>query len=82
MTRQSQNKKREHNAPLFKTCVSIDTNGQLVIDHEWVEPKNLIEALSIYKDDYYKHILSAIIKHCKAESLSFDDKLNKLLKQI
>ena len=82
MTRQSQNKKREHNAPLFKTCVSIDTNGQLVIDHEWVDPKKLITALSIYKDDYYKHILSAIIKHCKAESLSFDDKLNKLLKQM
>ena len=50
MINQNQNKKRERNAPLFKTCVSIDTNGQLVIDHEWIEPKNLIEALSIYKD--------------------------------
>ena len=82
MIKKKGNKKREHNAPLFKTCVSIGTDGQLVIDHEWIEPKNLIEALSIYKDNYYRYILSAIIKHCKSESLSFDDKLNKLLKQM
>ena len=67
---------------MFKKCLSIDTNGRLVIDHEWVDPKNLIDALSIYKDDYYKYILSAIIKHCQSESLTFDDKLNKLLKQV
>ena len=82
MKNQKRNKKREHNAPLFKTCVSIDTNGQLVIDHEWIEPKNLMDAMAIYKDDYYKHILSAIIKHCKSESVFFDDKLNKLLRQM
>tara|TARA_R110002096_G_C14056802_1_gene673915 strand:+ start:252 stop:500 length:249 start_codon:yes stop_codon:yes gene_type:complete len=82
MKNQKTNKKREHNAPLFKTCVSIDTNGQLVIDHEWIEPKNLMDAMAIYKDDYYKHILSAIIKHCKSESVFFDDKLNKLLRQM
>ena len=62
--------------------MSIDTNGQLVIDHEWIEPKNLMDAMAIYKDDYYKHILSAIIKHCKSESVLFDDKLNKLLRQM
>ena len=82
MINQNQNKKREHNAPLFKTCVSIGTDGQLVIDHEWIEPSKLIDALSIYKDDYYKHVLSSIIKHCKSESLSFDDKINKLLRQM
>ena len=82
MTKKKRNKKREHNAPLFKTCVSIDTNGRLVIDHEWVDPKKLIDALSVYKDDYYKYILSAIVKHCQSESLAFDDRLNKLLKQV
>lgn len=82
MIKKKRNKKREHNAPLFKTCVSIDTSGRLVIDHEWVDPKKLIDALSIYKDDYYRYILSAIVKHCKSESMSFDDKLNKLLRQM
>ena len=82
MTKKKRNKKRERYAPLFKTCVSIDTNGRLVIDHEWVDPKKLIDALSIYKDDYYKYILSAIVKHCKSESVFFDDKLNKLLRQM
>ena len=67
---------------MFKTSVSIATNGRLVIGHELVAPKKLIDALSIYKDDYYKYILSAIIKHCQSESLTFDDKLNKLLKQV
>ena len=82
MRNQNQNKKREHNAPLFKTCVSIDTKGQLVIDHEWVDPKKLITALSIYKDDYYKYILAAIVKHCKSEYYTFDDKLRNLLRNI
>ena len=82
MKSQSQNKKREHNAPLFKTSVSIGSDGLLVINHEWIEPSKLLDALSIYKDDYYKHRLSAIIKHCKSESVSFDDKLNKLLRQM
>ena len=82
MISRNQNKKREHNAPLFKTCVSIDTNGQLVIDHEWVEPKKLLDALSIYKDDYYKYTLAAIVKHCKSESHNFDDKLRNLLRNI
>ena len=82
MINQNQNKKRERYAPLFKTCVSIDINGQLVIDHEWVEPKKLLDALSIYKDDYYKYILAAIVKHCKSESINFDDKLRNLLRNI
>ena len=45
MINKKANKKRELNAPLFKTCVSVDTNGQLIIDHEWVDPKKLLIAL-------------------------------------
>ena len=80
MTQQNQsNKKREHNAPLFKTCVSVTTDGNLIIDHEWVDPNRLIAAL---KKTSYEHILASIVKHCMSESLVFDDKLNKLIKHI
>ena len=80
MTQQNQsNKKRERNAPLFKTCVSVNTDGNLIIDHEWVNPNHLIAAL---EKTSYEHILASIVKHCMSESLVFDDKLNKLLKHI
>ena len=83
MNQQKQsNKKRERNAPLFKTCVSVNTKGNLIIDHEWVNPAKLITSLSRYKDDHYKHIFVAIINHCMSESLGFDEKLNKLLRQM
>ena len=80
MINKKANKKRELNAPLFKTCVSVDTNGQLIIDHEWVNPKKIIERLN--DDNYYKYILASIVKHCMSESVTFDERLNKLLKQI
>ena len=79
MTRQSQNKKREHNAPLFKTVVSINNDGNLIINHEYPNPKKIVERLN---DTHYKYIISAIVKHCMAESVNFDERLNKLLKQI
>ena len=80
MTQQKQrNKKREHNAPLFKTCVSVNTDSNLIINREWVDPNRLITAL---KKTSYEHILASIVKHCMSESLVFDDKLNKLLKHI
>ena len=82
MTPNPRNKKRERNAPLFKTCVAVNTKGNLIIDHEWVNPEKLIAALSGYKDDHYKHIFVAIINHCMSESLGFDEKLNKLLRQM
>ena len=80
MINQSQNKKREHEAPLFKTVVSINTDGNLIINHEYPNPKAIVERLE--KDTHYKYIISAIVKHCMAESVNFDERLNKLLKQI
>ena len=79
MRNQNQNKKREHNAPLFKTVVSINNDGNLIINHEYPNPKKIVERLN---DTHYKYIISAIVKHCMAESVNFDERLNKLLKQI
>ena len=76
------NKKGKRNAPLFKTCVSVNTKGNLIIDHEWADPEKIIDALSGYKDDHYKYIFAAIVKHCLSESIGFDEKLNKLLRQV
>ena len=73
------NKKRELNAPLFKTSVSINSEGQLITDHEWVDPKKLIHVLDTIS---YKHILASVIRHCLSESVGFDEKLNKLLKSL
>ena len=75
----NQNKKREHEAPLFKTIVSVRTDGNLIIDHEWVNPEKIIERLN---DTHYKYIISSIVKHCMSESINFDERLNKLIKRI
>ena len=79
MTNQSPNKKRERNAPLFITKVSINTDGNLIINHEYTNPKTIIERLD---DTHYKYIISSIVKHCMSESVNFDERLNKLLKQL
>ena len=80
MNQQKQNnKKREHNAPLFKTCVSVNDNGNLIIDHEWVDPNLLVIAL---EKTSYRHILASIVRHCMSESSGLDEKINKLLKHI
>ena len=76
---QKQNKKREHEAPLFITKVSINTDGNLIINHEYPNPKTIIERLN---DTHYKYIISSIVKHCMSESVNFDERLNKLLKQL
>ena len=46
MRNQNQNKKREHNAPLFKTVVSINNDGNLIINHEYPNPKKIVERLN------------------------------------
>ena len=79
MRNQNQNKKREHNASLFKTVVSINNDGNLIINHEYPNPKKIVERLN---DTHYKYIIASIVKHCMAESVNFDERLNKLLKQI
>ncbi len=53
---QKQNKKREHEAPLFITKVSINTDGNLIINHEYPNPKKIIEQLN---DTHYKYIISS-----------------------
>ena len=79
MINKKANKKRELNAPLFKTCVSVDTNGQLIIDHEWVDPKKLLIAL---EKTSYRYTSASIVRHCISDSVGFDEKINKLLKNI
>ena len=79
MKNQSQNKKRERNAPLFITKVSINTDGNLIINHEYHNPKTILERID---DTHYKYIISSIVKHCMSESVNFDERLNKLLKQM
>ena len=79
MINQSQNKKREHEATLFKTEVSINTDGNLIINHEYPNPKTILERID---DTHYKYIISSIVKHCMSESVNFDERLNKLLKQM
>ena len=56
------------------------SDGNLIINHEYPNPKTIIERLE--KDTHYKYIISSIVKHCMAESVIFDERLNKLLKQI
>ena len=51
MINQSQNKKREHEAPLFKTVVSINTDGNLIINHEYPNPKTIVERLERERND-------------------------------
>ena len=79
MRNQNQNKKREHNAPLFKTVVAINNDGNLIINHEYPNPKKIVERLN---DTHYKYIIASIVNHCMAESVNFDERFNKLLKQI
>ena len=76
--RKKPNKKREQNlAPLFKTCVSVNNHGQLITDHEWVDPKKLVEALDTVA---YTHVLASVVRHCMSDSINFDKKLDSLLK--
>ena len=79
MINKKTNKKREHKAPLFKTVVSINNDGNLIINNEYPNPKKIVERLN---DTHYKYIIASIVKHCMAESINFDERLNKLLKQI
>ena len=51
MINQNQNKKRERNAPLFITKVSINTDGNLIINHEYPNPKTIVERLERERND-------------------------------
>tara|TARA_R100001377_G_C3136707_1_gene91240 strand:- start:198 stop:419 length:222 start_codon:yes stop_codon:yes gene_type:complete len=66
-------------AIIFSTVVSINNNGELVTTHESLPNKKVLKELG---DDYYAHLISAIVTHCKADSFHFDDQLRNLLRSI
>ena len=47
-------------AILFSTVVSINNHGNLITTHESLPPEGVRKALG---DDYYAHLISAIVKH-------------------
>ena len=66
-------------AILFSTVVSINNDGNLITRHESLPVKSVQEELG---SDYYAHLISAIINHCKADSHYFDEQLRNLLRSI
>jgi len=70
---------RTKEAILFSTVVSISNEGNLITTHESLPTEGVNKALG---DDYYAHLISAIVRHCKADSLYFDEQLRNLLRRI
>ena len=70
---------RTKEAILFSTVVSINNNGNLITRHESLPSKEVLKELG---DDYYAHLISSIVNHCKADSHHFDDALRNLLRSI
>ena len=66
-------------AILFSTVVSINNDGNLITRHESLPVKAVQEELG---NDYYAHLISAIVNHCKADSHYFDEQLRSLLRSI
>ena len=70
------NKKREHEALLFKLEVGLNTDGNILFNYDWVKPELVVESL---KDYEHAHIISAIIRHCLSNGYKLDNELNYLL---
>ena len=70
---------RTKEAILFSTVVSINNNGNLITRHESLPTKEVLKELG---DDYYAHLISSIVNHCKADSYHFDEELRNLLRSI
>ena len=66
-------------AILFTTVVSINNEGNLVTRHESLPTKDVLKSLG---DDYYAHLICAIVRHCKSDSHYFDEQLGNLLRSI
>ena len=66
-------------AILFSTTVSINNEGNLITRHESLPTNEVLNKLS---DDYYAHLICAIVNHCKSDSHYFDEQLSGLLKTI
>ena len=70
---------KRNEAILFSTVVSINNEGNLVTRHESLPTKDVLKNLG---DDYYAHLICAIVRHCKSDSHYFDEQLGNLLRSI
>ena len=70
---------KRNEAILFSTVVSINNEGNLVTRHESLPTKDDLKSLG---DDYYAHLICAIVRHCKSDSYYFDEQLGNLLRSI
>ena len=70
---------KRNEAILFSTVVSINNEGNLVTRHESLPPNEVLKELG---DDYYAHLICAIVRHCKSDSYYFDEQLGNLLRSI
>ena len=70
---------KRNEAILFSTVVSINNEGKLVTRHESLPTKDVLKSLG---DDYYAHLICAIVRHCKSDSYYFDEQLGNLLRSI
>ena len=68
---------KKNEAILFSTTVSISNNGNLVTRHESLPLDKVLDSLG---DDYYAHLICAIVRHCNSDSHYFDEQLDSLLK--
>ena len=73
------NKKREHEALLFRLEIGLNTDGNILFNYDWVKPEKVIEAM---EDHEYRHTVSAVIRHCLSNSHKLDHDIKNLLRNI
>jgi hypothetical protein len=73
------NKKREHEALLYKLEVKINNGGNILFSYDWVKPEHILDNLKKYE---YKHVICALIRHCLSNGYKLDDELKYLLRNI
>tara|TARA_R100000789_G_C3000605_1_gene148694 strand:- start:188 stop:430 length:243 start_codon:yes stop_codon:yes gene_type:complete len=73
------NKKREHEALLYKLEVKINSGGNILFSYDWVKPEHILDNLKKYE---YKHVICALIRHCLSNGYKLDDELKYLLRNI
>jgi|TARA_Y100000296_G_scaffold37868_1_gene43803 hypothetical protein len=73
------NKKREHEALLYKLEVKLNSDGNILFSYDWVKPEHILDNLKKYE---YKHVICALIRHCLSNGYKLDDELKYLLRNI
>ena len=73
------NKKREHEALLYKLEVKLNSDGNILFSYDWVKPEYILDNLKKYE---YKHVICALIRHCLSNGYKLDDELKYLLRNI